>query len=366
MRFLTAETDLSDDLVALGQRHAAVGRGGVHREHAHAPSLYFGPVTVKSTGAPSPPEGSAPAVSVVVVSDYASAEPAAAESLARTLDALALQDFDEPVETLLVESQALAGRWPQALLARAPALRLVLSASLESFGLKNAGVAAAAAELIAILDADCVPDPAWLRQLTSTLRSSGAAAASGRTVYDSPVLVERVLGLLSRSYLDRSRTSETGYLANNNCMVRRGVVAQHPFPTGLGPFTSVLHAHTIRRAGGRLLFEPAARVAHAFAGWRMERDIRRNAGFAAIAIRCVDRALPYAWLARLGYLSIPAFVLGRTLKNLWQALRFGRHYGVRWYQLPLVAIFAVLVNALEVPGMVAALRGSGVGATAYR
>lgn len=323
-------------------------------------------MTVKKTASPSGREARAPAVSVVLVSDYASGESAAAESLAKTLGALALQDFGEPVEILLVESEALAGRWPEAVLGRLPSLRLVLSASLESFGLKNAGVAAASADLVALLDADCVPDPGWLRQLVSALRSSGAAVASGRTAYEGHALVERVLGLLSRSYLDRGGTTDTSYMANNNCIAARSVLVRHPFPTSLGPFSSVLHAATIQRVGGRLLFAPSARVLHAFAGWRMERDIRRNAGFAAINIRRVDHALPYGWLARLGYLSIPAFVAGRTLKNLWQALRFGRHYGVRWYQLPLVLLFAPLVNALEVPGMIAAFRGTGVGATAYR
>jgi hypothetical protein len=49
-----------------------------------------------------------------------------------------------------------------------------------------------------------------------------------------------------------------------------------------------------------------------------------------------------------------------------QSLRWGRYYGVRLSEQPLAFGLAGLVTALELEGMVLALRGRDVGPTAYR
>jgi hypothetical protein len=94
-----------------------------------------------------------------------------------------------------------------------------------------------------------------------------------------------------------------------------------------------MQSEAILRGGGHLLFEPRMRVIHDFEGWAMERDIRRNIGYGTIITRLRDRAMPYAWLARPGPLSIPLFALAKTLDNWWDCLRCGLHYGVRWHEL---------------------------------
>jgi len=313
--------------------------------------------------------GVSPVVSVVIVSDYAGGGTKAWNDLRTTLTAFARQDFDEPTELLLSEGAEFAQQIPSDLKTILPHLKVVLSPTTSSYELKNEGVRAASADIVALIDADCTPDPRWLRHLVNALRGqSNVAAVSGRTTYIGRSLSERVLSLLSRSYLDPGRTevTHTQFISNNNAGFRRAVFLTHPLPTDAGPFAARMQSEAILRSGGQLLFEPRMRAVHDFAGWAMEGDIRRNGGYGTIITRLRDRSLPYAWLTRLGYASIPLFVAGKILNSWSDCIRCGRHYGVRWYELPAAFCLAVVVHLMEIPGMVSAFHGREITATAYR
>jgi hypothetical protein len=107
-------------------------------------------------------------------------------------------------------------------------------------------------------------------------------------------------------------------------------------------------------------------VVHEFEGWAMERDIRRNKGFAVVSTRLIDRKQPFAWITRLGLGAVPAILVGNTVLSLRDCLRCWRHYGLRAFELPVALALAPVVSLLEVPGVVAALRGRPLGTTAYR
>jgi hypothetical protein len=98
----------------------------------------------------------------------------------------------------------------------------------------------------------------------------------------------------------------------------------------------------------------------------MEADIRRNSGYGTVVSRLRDRLLPYAWLTRLGYASIPLFVVGKTLNCFRDCIRCARHYRVQWYELPAALCLAVVVHLMEIPGMISAFRGKQIRHTAYR
>lgn len=308
-----------------------------------------------------------PVVSVVVVSDYAAGGADAWSDVRRVLTALAAQDLGEPFECLLVESSSDGSRVPADLAAIFPGLRLVTDAAGGSYGLKNAGVHAAAADVVAILDADCLPRSDWLRIGLAALRADpGAVAVSGRTTYAGSGVGERALAVLSRAYLDPGAPGPTKFISNNNAIVRRADYLAHPLPTDGGPFASRIQSEAMRRRGARFRFEPAMRVVHQFEGWAMERDIRRNIGYGTIRIRQLDPRMPWAWLARLGTASIPLFVAARTFDSWRDAFRAGHHYGLRWFEQPVAALLAVVVHLLEIGGMRQAFRDQPITTTAYR
>jgi len=308
-----------------------------------------------------------PIVSVVIVSDYASGEPDGWQDLRATLRGLAGQDCGEAAEYLLVESATIAPHIPAGLIDLRPGLRVVVVDEQSAAALKNAGALAARAELVAMIDGDCVPAPDWLRQLVDAMRVRPAAAAtSGQTTYGGAGIVARSMAVVNRAFLDVGRLAPTRHLTMNNCILRRPVLLAHPIPAAAATHMSMLQAAAIQEAGGQLWVEPAARVRHAYDGWSTERQIRRSIGYGVIATRRLNPRLPYASLARLGYLSVALFVVLRTLHSWWLAVQRGRRYGIRWYELPVTFGLSAAACGMEVPGMIRAVRGLPPPPTRFR
>jgi hypothetical protein len=309
----------------------------------------------------------APALSVVVVSDYAAGGESAWADVRSTLGALAGQLPGPELEVIVCEDERLAGELPADVLAACPGARLLPVAASGSYALKNAGARAARAPLVAILDADCRPSPRWARAALEAFRRDPAAdAVSGRTDYGGATSAQRIFALLTRAYLDPGRRGPTRYVSNNNAVWRRATLVAHPLPEELGPFAARMQSEAARRAGARLRFEPELRAVHGFEGLAMELDIRRNIGYGTVATRLADPELPYAGLARLGRLSIPLLVGAKCVSTWSDCVRAFRGYRVRPYELPLALALAPVVHAAEASGMWAAFGGRPLERTAYR
>lgn len=306
-------------------------------------------------------------VSVVVVSDYAAGGAKAWDDIRTALAALARQDFSEPVEFLLVESERFRSELPQDLTLMLPGLKIQFVPDYSSYALKNEAVRMASHEYVAILDADCIPEPSWLRRLIATLRDHPTAAAvSGKTVYPDEAFSSRVCALLARSYLDPGCAGRTRFIAINSCAFRRQAYHSHPLPTDIGTFSSRLQSEALLQDGWDLLFDPEIRVTHDFEGWRMETDVRRNAGHGTVATRLKDVTLPWARLARLGPVSIPLILAGKVLDSWQDCVRCGPAYGIRWWQLPAAMFVSIAVHLLEVPGMLRAYQRSVLDGSFFR
>jgi len=310
---------------------------------------------------------SRPSASVLIVSDYAAGGPEGWKDIRTALSALAQQDFDEPVEYLLCESDRFREDVPADLHSILPSLKILFFPDYASYAVKNQGVRAASGEFTALLDADCVPKKTWLRRLVSNLRSDErAGVVSGRTTYAGGSLFERSCALLGRSYLDSGLRGPTRFIAINNCAFRREAYLECPLPTGMGTFSARIQSEALARAGWKLLFDPEIEVTHDFEGWSMESDFRRNSGHGTIRTRLEDPSLPYAWLARIGRLGIVPILGGKVLNSWGDCLRCGRQYNVRWFELPFAALLSVVVHLLEIPGMLQAYRGGGLRTSAFR
>jgi hypothetical protein len=304
----------------------------------------------------------------MVVSDYRPGEQKSWDDLRATLPALACQDFDEPVEPLLLENshdlEAMPGDVPRAL----PGIRVIASDARGSYPLKNAGMRAATADLVMVLDADCIPDPGWVRAGVDAMRQwPDAAAISGRTTYPGRSTLERSLGLLSRCYVDRGTAGRVRLLSTNNMIVRRSVFRSDPLPDNAGPFAYRLLTERLLRQGGKLYFEPRMRAVHDFEGWPMERDLRRQVGWTSIRIRQLDENIPGATAVRLlRPAAVPLLYAYRLAESAGHCFRLPRHFGLHWRHIPMLLALAALVHSFELPGMFSALRGRPAGPTVYR
>jgi len=309
-----------------------------------------------------------PVVSVAIISDYLGGQTKAWGDLRKILAALARQDFGESAEYMLMENEDDLAGMPEDLPSLLPGLRIVPSTENGSYGLKNAAAHAARADLLMVIDADCIPGRSWVHAGVEAMRARpDAAAISGRTRYAGRTVLERALGLLSRAYVDRGDAAPVGLLSTNNVVFRRAALLEFPFPTNAGPFAYRLQSENILRNGAGLYFDPAINVVHDFEGWPMERDMRHQVGWASIRIRQLDRELPGASIVNfLGAASLPLFYAYRLTESVGHTLRLWRHYDLRWYQVPLSIALGAVVHGLELPGMLRAVNGRDTGVTVYR
>jgi glycosyl transferase family 2 len=245
---------------------------------------------------------------------------------------------------MLVESLQFKSQIRRDVSEMVPNMRTLYIDAESSCELKNRAAEAATGAWLVIVDADCIPQRQWLQVIRATIAKHPAAAAvSAKTMYPGRSRMERVLGLLSRSYLDPGRRGPTRFISGNAACARR---------------------EAFLRDYATLLFDSELVVVHDFEGWLMERDIRRNHGSRTVITRLLDDRLPYARLLRTGDFAIALIVAGKTLDSVRDCLRCVRHSTVKAYQLPLASALTVATHILEIPWLLAAYRGQTIGATA--
>jgi hypothetical protein len=194
--------------------------------------------------------GSGPSISVVVVCDYDAGRHGGWADIRKTLTALAVQDIEEPAEFILCQSEEFREEMPDDFTRILPDLKIVFAPCQSAYELKKVGVKAASSELVAMLDADCLPRRDWLRRLLDALRRHPeAAAVSGRTFYGGKSLWARTFALFSRAYVNPGGDGPTRFVCDNNAGYRRSAYLAHPIPTDMGNFAAHLQSSGLLRQG---------------------------------------------------------------------------------------------------------------------
>jgi glycosyltransferase involved in cell wall biosynthesis len=218
-----------------------------------------------------------PLISVVIPARNAAA------TIARTLDGLAAQDLDGPYEVIVVDN----GSEDETVAIAERAGVRVIRQGRERPGLaRNRGAEAAGADAIAFTDADCVPDPGWLRAGLGSLEHADlvqglvvADPATPRHPFDRTVEVSGPTALFETAnlFVTRDAFERTGGFSD-------WAMAAIGEPFG----EDAVFGWEARRRGARFAFEAGARVAHAVfprgpAGYVAERQ--RLAFFPALVAR---------------------------------------------------------------------------------
>jgi GT2 family glycosyltransferase len=182
-------------------------------------------------------------------------------TLPQVLDALAPQLGAEN-EAILVDSSPEVER-PDDVDERWPWLKVVALGERALPGrARNVGASRAQGRLLAFLDADSVPEPAWLEQLVAAMRPEVDAVA-GAVVNASPHSAVGTAGyILEFARWPPDGKANPGHGAGCNLMFRRGTfLASGGMPEDLWPGEDTAMTIPIARAG-RLAFAPGASVRH--------------------------------------------------------------------------------------------------------
>ena len=202
-----------------------------------------------------------PAVSVVIpVKDQP-------EELAGCLEALAGLDYPQNrLEIIVVDDGSFTA---VSQIITTPDVRVIRQdAPRGPASSRNAGAGTAHGDIMAFLDADCVPRPAWLKELVPFFRAADIGAVGGYVEgYDQVRLLDRYEAVASSlnqggSILMAGATASTFYVPTANLLVTRAAFAQAGgFQDGMRLGEDVDFCWRLR-SGATLLYVPYGRVAH--------------------------------------------------------------------------------------------------------
>ena len=100
---------------------------------------------------------------------------------------------------------------------------------------------------------------------------------------------------------------------------------------------------------------------HAFTGWDMVREERRHIGFSLTRYRQLHPEAANGWMVRYPPLWMAYLVAASTASDVRRSLRFGRAYGVKWFQVPYLWVCSGITHLMEIPGIRIAFSGQGIG-----
>ena len=199
-----------------------------------------------------------PLVSVVVPAFNA------ARTIDGCLEALLAQDWPpERLEILAVDNRSSDGT--AAAMARHPVRVLAERRMQSSYAARNTGLRQARGGILCFTDADCLPDPGWIRGLVAALADEDAGGAAGRIeAADGTTLVERFQ--VEERVLDAARAftrPALPFAQTANAAYRRIVFERVGlFDPALVSGGDLDLSWRMQRAGWGLSYAPAAVVRH--------------------------------------------------------------------------------------------------------
>ena len=217
-------------------------------------------------------------ISLIVVSDYLSAD--GDGELRQSLQAYLYDRAGVPAEIIVMlpaESTFSYSSGPGE-----PSVVLVTHDSDESSQLKDAALPYCHQPLIAVVEADCLPQPGWMATLHKTLDDNPTVAAvSGRTSYGDGSMMKRVMSLLDRGFIEcRDRRGKVIHVSSNGAIYRHALLERYRFRPGQGPFVSAhIRQDAMNEDNVEFAVDPRAVSIHAYDGLGFIWDVRRNKGY---------------------------------------------------------------------------------------
>lgn len=287
-------------------------------------------------------------LSVIVVSDYGDPNQKSWRDERNVLHALTQQDIGEQFEVLLVDNVSLQHKVPPDLFNILPTLKIAFFDSCQSGQLINHALGQSSGNLVALIEADCIPAPDWLRLLVEVMiKNPDVSTASGRTTYGGSSIIVRCLSLLHRGFSDPGASGPTIHISNNGTLYRREVLEQFPYPKAITPFLSCwMRNNEMQRNAHLFYFERRAEMIHAFSGWKFVFDFHRNTGYSAMMIY---QEVRYSKILKLLFQSLAI--------KCSSCFRLGKNY-LYWYDWPSILVLLFILPLLEIPGMIDAIRGT--------
>jgi hypothetical protein len=258
---------------------------------------------------------------------------------ARFLELILVVDTTGPIASWMVEEH--------------PDVRLVHAEGHNQFHQKNTGALSATGDVVALLDADCVPVVDWARRVTDAI-VAGADVVAGQTIYDDDGLWWRTCTALDFGHVQADDRGESTGLNANNVAFRRDVFGGG-FDERVDRFSGCYHlARRLKRDGARIVYEPRMLARHALTDADGTQFVRKHVhrGFDnTLLVRADEEGVlaPRA-VARRPLLIPPGIGAARVVYDARRFVRDSRALRLPLASLPLFAATSLVARGAEVVG----------------
>ncbi len=276
------------------------------------------------------------------------------ESIAPALAAVERQTYPrDRFEVLVVLDAAVTEETIAELGRRYPGVRVIRDIAPNYFAEKNAGLRAARGEIVAFLDADCVPEAEWLASLIAVLED-GADVVTGRTRYEGRSFSATTFSVPDFGTVIEDRGAATGIMLNNLAM-RRELGLQHPLDARIrrngGCF---LLYHQLLAEKKRMAYTTKATVWHGLdvAGLGFVRK-HFDRGYDAVGVYRCDETFVLRGtrlFRRFGALALPPLIVRRVLSDWRRLARTRSQIGISALQVPWYALVMAVTRTIELAG----------------
>ncbi len=207
------------------------------------------------------------------------------DSLARCLTGLEQQHNRERIEVIVVDDGSIDGSLE---VARRFGVRVVSQTRQGAAVARNRGVTEARGRIVLFLDADCIPSPDWVDQLTRPLLEGSADVAVGKYVSQQEEWAARLIQLELEDRYSRMQAQETiDFINTGTCALSRDLLQQNPFDTLFGKLEDLDLSFRLAHRRTLMVFVPQAEVQHQHpqTSWRYVKRKFRYARYAPLLYR---------------------------------------------------------------------------------